>query len=113
MHLAFQWWSIPLFAVLALGAVALVTSMSAVLPVWGKRLLRGTAVLLVSTLTWFAWWVNQGNPNWIGSMLYGYALIALALVTGVLAAIAALARRRRPSVQPRVGCPTFTNVTRL
>jgi hypothetical protein len=98
VHLAFQWWSIPLFAVLAVGVVALVTSMSATLPAWGKRVLRGTAVLLASILTWFAWWVNQGNPNWIGSLLYGYALIALALVAGLLGGLAALASRRRSTV---------------
>jgi len=95
VHLAFQWWSTPLFAVLAGCTLAVVTSMSATLPTWGKRLLRGVALLLVSLLTWFAWWVNQGNPNWIGSMLYGYALAALAMVAGVLSGIAALARRRR------------------
>jgi hypothetical protein len=53
------------------------------------------ALLLVSLLTWFTWWVNQGNPNWIGSMLYGYALVALAIVAGFLSGIAALGRRRR------------------
>ena len=94
MHLAFQWWSIPLFAVLAVCTLAFVTSVSATLPTWGKGLLRGVALLLVSLLTWFAWWVNQGNPNWIGSMLYGYALVALAIVAGVLSGIAALGRRR-------------------
>ena len=95
MHLAFQWWSIPLFAVLAVCTLALVTSVSATHPTWGKALLRGVALLLVSLLTWFAWWVNQGNPNWIGSMLYGYALVALAIVAGFLSGIAALGRRRR------------------
>ena len=94
MHLAFHWWSIPLFAVLAGCGLAVVTSMSRSLPTWGKRSLRSLALFLAALLTWFAWWVNQGDPNWIGSMLYGYALVALALVAGVLSGIATLARRR-------------------
>lgn len=40
-------------------------------PDLGEGFAAGVALLLVSLLTWFTWWVNQGNPNWIGSMLYG------------------------------------------
>ena len=83
MHLAFQWWSIPLFALPAACALVIVTSVSAPLPTWGKRLLRRVALRLVSSLT-SAWWVSQGNPNCIGSMLYGYAVVAVAIVAGVL-----------------------------
>ncbi|MFZ1373819.1 hypothetical protein [Nostocoides sp.] len=34
-------------------------------------------LLVALPLSLFAWWVNQGGENWIGTMLYNWSLVAL------------------------------------
>lgn len=92
--MAFQIWSVPVFVALACVAFAATLALSRG-ATRGPRtaLLIGGGVLL-GLLSVFAWWVNQGEPNFWGEQLFLASLGILAIVTLILTALAALLARR-------------------
>lgn len=68
--MAFHFWSVPLFVVFALIGIALVIFTSRKAKTIIKVTLSAVTIIVVAFLVFFAWWVNQGDKNSYGEVLF-------------------------------------------